>query len=103
MIPSLTAPVAAPKQIAPQTIRPPERERAPAIDEKDKPTGPPPSFEESYLARQAREALEPAELVPESENTATAKPPLEALAETSVAEIRAISAEPSQSLLDKRS
>jgi len=103
MIPSLSASVAAPKQITPQTNRLPEPDRLRAPIEKDAPTGPPPSFEESFLARQAREALKPAELAPEAKRNPDDTPSLDPRAENSFAEIRALAAEPAEPLLDKRS
>lgn len=39
-----------------------------ALTDRDAPTGPPPAFEESPLERQARVALEPPEILPETEH-----------------------------------
>ena len=87
-----------------QTVRPTELEKARASLEKDAPTGPPPSFEESYLARQAREALKPSQISREGDGEGDALPKTnaETRAETGFAEIRALAAEPAKALMDKR-
>ena len=103
MIPTLSAPVAAPKQIAPQSAGATAPEKTHTAFEKDKPTGPPPSFDESFLTRQAREALNPREIPRDWEVSPDGKSSPEGRAESGFAEIRALAGEPAKPIMDKRS
>lgn len=92
-----------------------------ALAESDKPTGPPPAFEESLLARQARKALDPPEVSavpqdtlsheagkkddpaqPTPELVASPPPSPTERAEMGFAETRAIAAAPDSGAIDKR-
>ncbi len=93
----------APTQIAPQSTGPAAPEKTRTAFEKDKPTGPPPSFDESFLARKAREALNPPELRRDTEARPDAKSSPESRAESGFVEIRALAGGPAKPLMGKRS
>jgi len=103
MIPPVSAPVAASKSATQQITIPPASEKPRAPLEKDRPTGPPPAFDESFLARQAREALTPAELPRDADRKGDPKSSPQGRAESGFAEIRALAGEPAKPLVDKRS
>ena len=103
MIPTLSALTVAPKQVEPPKVSPLSIEKPRVLPEKETPTGPPPTFEESFLARQAREALKPPEMPLEADTNATGKLNTQTRAENGFAELRALSAEPAPLLMDKRS